>query len=186
MEGDIGTKVAVKILTNLISSSRSCTSSIYLKFWNTYESWNAQISTENGQKIPKIAKHENWLIFIPHGVYWSQNAWKPLKGSRKAPQNGGKCQKHPQNTNKNYFLGCHGLILIFWEANFCVFWTARTIWFCFTRFAVWMIYGITGLLNRGCSHITSAKNRGSYTPPPPSVSNGQHLPYPLPPLRRLT
>ena len=28
---------------------------------------------------------------------------------------------------------------------------------------------------RGCSHITSAKNRGSYTPPPPSVSNGQHL-----------
>ena len=28
---------------------------------------------------------------------------------------------------------------------------------------------------RGCSHIMSAKNRGSYTPPPPSVSNGQHL-----------
>ena len=24
------------------------------------------------------------------------------------------------------------------------------------------------------------------TPPPPFVSNGQHLPYPLPPLRRLT
>ena len=28
---------------------------------------------------------------------------------------------------------------------------------------------------RGCSHITSAKNRVSYTPPPPSVSNGQHF-----------
>ena len=31
---------------------------------------------------------------------------------------------------------------------------------------------------RGCSHITSAKIRGSWTPPPPSVSNGQHLAYP--------
>ena len=31
---------------------------------------------------------------------------------------------------------------------------------------------------RGCSHITSAKIRGSWTPPPPLVSNGQHLAYP--------
>ena len=39
--------------------------------------------------------------------------------------------------------------------------------------------------NRGCSHITSAKNRGSYTPPSPSVSNGQHLAYsPLVSLRQ--
>ena len=30
---------------------------------------------------------------------------------------------------------------------------------------------------RGCSHITSAKIRGSWTPPPPYVSNGQHLAY---------
>ena len=30
----------------------------------------------------------------------------------------------------------------------------------------------------GCSHITSAKIRGSWTPLPPSVSNGQHLAYP--------
>ena len=37
---------------------------------------------------------------------------------------------------------------------------------------------------RGCSHITSAKNRGSYTPPPPSVSNGQHLADPPSPLRQ--
>ena len=29
---------------------------------------------------------------------------------------------------------------------------------------------------RGCSHITSAKIRGSWTPPPPSVSFRQHLP----------
>ena len=50
----------------------------------------------------------------------------------------------------------------------------------------------------GCSHITSAKNRGSYTPlpppsamvsiwltpPPPSVSNGQHLAYPPSPPRQ--
>ena len=37
---------------------------------------------------------------------------------------------------------------------------------------------------RGCSHITSAKTRGSYTPPPPSVSNGQHLADPPSPLRQ--
>ena len=41
----------------------------------------------------------------------------------------------------------------------------------------------TGAL-RGCSHITSAKNRGSYTPSPPSVSNGQHLAAPPSPLRQ--
>ena len=35
---------------------------------------------------------------------------------------------------------------------------------------------------RGCSHITSAKNRGSSPPPPPSVSNGQHLADPPSPL----
>ena len=29
---------------------------------------------------------------------------------------------------------------------------------------------------RGCSHITSSKIGGSWIPPPPSVSNGQHLP----------
>ena len=29
---------------------------------------------------------------------------------------------------------------------------------------------------KDCSYITSAKIRGSWTPPPPSVSNGQHLP----------
>ena len=35
---------------------------------------------------------------------------------------------------------------------------------------------------RCCSHITSAKIRGSWPPPPPPVSNGQHLAYPpLPP-----
>ena len=39
-------------------------------------------------------------------------------------------------------------------------------------------------LIRGCSHIMSAKNRGSYTPPPPSVSNGQHLAYPPSPPRQ--
>ena len=37
---------------------------------------------------------------------------------------------------------------------------------------------------RGCSHITSAKIRGSWTPPPPSVSNGQHLAYPPSPPRQ--
>ena len=31
---------------------------------------------------------------------------------------------------------------------------------------------------RGCSHIMSAKIRGSWTPPPPSVGSGQH-PFPL-------
>ena len=31
---------------------------------------------------------------------------------------------------------------------------------------------------RGCSHITPAKTRCYWTPPPPSVSNGQHLAYP--------
>ena len=36
----------------------------------------------------------------------------------------------------------------------------------------------------GCSHITSAKIRGSWTPPPPSVSNGQHLAYPPSPPRQ--
>ena len=35
---------------------------------------------------------------------------------------------------------------------------------------------------RGCSHITSAKFGGFQTPPPPLVSNGQHLPDPPPPL----
>ena len=39
---------------------------------------------------------------------------------------------------------------------------------------------------RGCSHITSAKIRGSWTPPPPSVSNGQHLAYPPSPPRQLS
>ena len=34
------------------------------------------------------------------------------------------------------------------------------------------------LFFRGCSLITSANIRGSWTPPPPSVSNGQHLAYP--------
>ena len=39
---------------------------------------------------------------------------------------------------------------------------------------------------RGCSHIMSAKIRGSWTPPPPSVSNcnGQHLAYPPSPPRQ--
>ena len=37
---------------------------------------------------------------------------------------------------------------------------------------------------RGCSHIMSAKNRGSYTPPPPAVSNGQHFADPPSPLRQ--
>ena len=37
---------------------------------------------------------------------------------------------------------------------------------------------------RGCSHITSAKIRGSWTPPPPSVSNGQHLASPPSPPRQ--
>ena len=37
---------------------------------------------------------------------------------------------------------------------------------------------------RECSHITSAKIRGSWTPPPPSVSNGQHLAYPPSPPRQ--
>ena len=35
----------------------------------------------------------------------------------------------------------------------------------------------------GCSHITSAKIRGSWTP---SVSNGQHLAYPPSPPRQLS
>ena len=39
---------------------------------------------------------------------------------------------------------------------------------------------------RGCSHITSAKIRGSWTPPPPLVSNGQHLAYPPSPPRQLS
>ena len=39
---------------------------------------------------------------------------------------------------------------------------------------------------RGCPHITSANFRGFQTPPPPLVSNGRHLTYPLPPLWRLT
>ena len=38
------------------------------------------------------------------------------------------------------------------------------------------------LFIRGCSHITSAKIRGSWTTPPPLVSNGQHLAYPPSPL----
>ena len=45
------------------------------------------------------------------------------------------------------------------------------------------LYFVTAWI-RGCSHITSAKNRGSYTPPPPSVSNGQHLADPPSPLRQ--
>ena len=41
-----------------------------------------------------------------------------------------------------------------------------------------MIFCCGVIYIRGCSQITSAKNRGSYTPPPPSVSNGQHLACP--------
>ena len=38
---------------------------------------------------------------------------------------------------------------------------------------------VSKILIRGCSHITSAK---TWTPPPPSVSNSQHLAYPPSPL----
>ena len=37
---------------------------------------------------------------------------------------------------------------------------------------------------RGCSHTTSAKIRGFWTPPPPSVSNGHHLASPPSPPRQ--
>ena len=69
--------------------------------------------------------------------------------------------------------------------------TVRNLLF-FVRVFLWSLHiqsvfemntwGEKCLLDRGCSHITSAKNRGSYTPPPPSVSNGQHLAYPPSPL----
>ena len=40
---------------------------------------------------------------------------------------------------------------------------------------------------RGCSHIMSAKFGGFQTPPPPLVSNGQHLPDPpFPPRHQLS
>ena len=42
----------------------------------------------------------------------------------------------------------------------------------------WPIHTLFKCTLRVCSHITSAKIRGSWTPPPPSVSNGQHLAYP--------
>ena len=47
---------------------------------------------------------------------------------------------------------------------------------------IWKEVEVCSFSLRGCSHITSAKIRGSWTPPPPSVSNGQHLAYPPPPL----
>ena len=37
---------------------------------------------------------------------------------------------------------------------------------------------------RGCSHMTSAKNGGLQTPPPPLVSQSQKLAYPPSPLVR--
>ena len=42
----------------------------------------------------------------------------------------------------------------------------------------WKLFEIFTLPLRGCSHITSAKFGGFQTPPPPLVSNGQHLPDP--------
>ena len=54
-------------------------------------------------------------------------------------------------------------------------------WICLVHVVYVSSFGL-----RGCSHITSAKIRGFLTPPPPSVSNGQHLAYPPSPPRQLS